>query len=193
MKKIISLLFALLLIFSLFSTVCFAQESVEGNCFLEIDGVLGESIDPAHVHWFDVYDYTLNTVTDKNGNEIITGITFTSRIDRAAVELYNLYKKEEVFNDLTLETTRVSGGKREVVSTTYLEEVKITDFNLILLPDNTVAETVTLITQESLNMSSPFGSTFGTGNIILICIGTAVIVGVGAFFIVRKKKRNKTK
>lgn len=109
MKKNISLLFALLLIFSLFSTVCFAQESVEGNCFLKIDGVLGESIiDIAHLHWFDVYDYTLNTVTDKNGNEIITGITFTSRIDRAAVKLYNLYKKGTWINDLTLETIRVS-------------------------------------------------------------------------------------
>lgn len=35
-------------------------------------------------------------------------------------------------------------------------------------------------------------SSFGMGNVVLICVGAAVILGAGAFFAVRKKKRNTT-
>lgn len=87
-------------------------------------------------------------------------------------------------------------GKREIVSSVKMEKCKISSFDLVVLDDGTVAETVTLTTDKNTtadyDVSSPFGATFSPGSIVLICIGTAAIIGVGVFFRVRKKKRNTT-
>lgn len=191
MKKIISAAFALLLTLSLFSIVCHAEDPVEGYCFLRIDGIEGACDLAGHARWHDVVDYKVNnTVTDADGNEIPTSITFTCRVEPSLVKIYDRYTQGYWFRDAKMDITEVLAGKRTVVSTLDLGKCKITDLSFVALDDGDVAEIFTLTSDKDPDVFSQVGSTFGTGCIALVCVCAAVVIGGGAFFIIRRKKKN---
>ena len=196
MKKVIAFLFSVFLIISLSSKFCYAQESVEGNCFIQLDGIEGNCQDAQHKRWIEIVDYRINTGTDDEGNEITTGITFTNRIDSTAVKIFDYYNKERFIRYAKLELTEVQHGKRELLASAEFEKIRIDNFELILLDDGSVAERVTLVSQkasaEDFELLSPRGSTFGAGSIVLICAGAVVITGFGVLLFVLRKRKMKT-
>lgn len=136
-------------------------------------------------------DYKVNhTITDADGKEIPVSIPFTGRVEPAVVEIYKWYTRRSLICDVKLEIMR----PQEVGPDWYTKRIEmgmcaITDFNLVDMKDGTVAETVTRTADKYYEASSAFGPAFSPGSTVLVCVGAAVVIGAGVFFLVRKKEK----
>lgn len=152
MKKIISLLLALVLVCTALSTVCFAQSSFPESCYIKICGIEGMSRNAAHEKWIDVLDYTLNY---ENGSDTIKGMTFTHLVEPATTKIIDAYMKGMWIPDAEMQVCQSAFGKEHVVLTVQMEHIRIARTEVIVLDDGRVAETVTLVADTVTCVETP--------------------------------------
>ncbi len=143
MKKIIALALALVLSCTMLSVICSAS-TVREDIFVKIDGVEGISKDVAHCKWIDGVDYKLNRADDGT----VTGITFVHLIEPATTKIIECYMNRRYIYEAKLNICQYFAGKQYTVLDVYMKCVLISNAEVILLDDGSVAETVTITSNQ---------------------------------------------
>lgn len=144
MRKLISILLALVLTCGVLTTVCFAwTPDAPEEIYVKLNGIKGLSEDRKHCYWIEGIDCKINYKTE-NGETVPTGITFTHTIEPATTKIMNDYLKGHVIYAGTAQICKTVCGRQYTVLDVAMETIRITDIQVITLADGTVAETVTL-------------------------------------------------
>lgn len=143
MKKIIALVLALVLSCTMLSVICSAS-TVREDVFVKLDGVEGISKDADHCKWIDGVDYKLNY--DDDGT--VTGITFVHLIEPATTKIIEYYMNRRYIYEAKLNICQYFAGKQYTVLEVNMKHALISCTEVILLDDGTVAETVTLTSDQ---------------------------------------------
>ena len=143
MKKIIAFLLALALSCSMLTAVCSASSERE-DIFIQISGAEGISKDHAHCKWIDGVDYKLNCAADGT----VTGITFIHLVDPATTKIIEYYMNGVYFYEAKLNICQYFAGKQYTVLDVCMKHVFVSSTKVIVLDDGSVAETVTLTSDQ---------------------------------------------